>query len=84
MNNDRFSLSLNTFDVPVQSICAFGGVASLIIALEGDGFIHGFMTEYLRSGEPYLKTAHGTMISYWDGILHYALILMMLCAVSWK
>ena len=65
-------------------MCAFGGVASLIIGLEGDGIVKGFMSEYMKNGEPYLKTAYGTMVSYWDGIGHYALILMILSAMSWK
>lgn len=68
----------------VLTICTFGGVASLIIAMEGDGIIHGFMTNYLREGEPYLKTAHGIMVSYWDGIVHYAMCLKMLAALCWK
>ena len=62
----------------------FGNVASLMISLEADGIIRGVMSEYLKDGEPYLKTAHGTMISYWDGIAHYALSLMMVSALSWK
>ena len=74
----------NVFRISVLSVGTFGGVVSLIIALEADGFISGFMTAYLQNGEPYLKTAHGTVISYWDGIVHYPLYLMMLAAISWK
>ena len=72
------------FPPQVLTVCTFGGVASLIIALEGDGIITGFMTNYLRHGEPYLKTGHGILISYWDGIGHYSMCLMMLSAMSWK
>ncbi|XP_059176406.1 transmembrane 6 superfamily member 1-like [Physella acuta] len=68
----------------VLSLLTFSSVLSLIIALENDGLIAEFMGHYLREGEPYLKTAHGTMISYWDGIAHYALYLMMLAALSWN
>uniref|UniRef100_A0A2C9JCQ9 EXPERA domain-containing protein n=1 Tax=Biomphalaria glabrata TaxID=6526 RepID=A0A2C9JCQ9_BIOGL len=68
----------------VLSLLTFNSVMSLIIALENDGLIAEFMGSYLREGEPYLKTAHGTMMSYWDGIAHYALYLMMLAAVSWN
>lgn len=68
----------------VLSLLTFSSVMSLIIALENDGLIAEFMGFYLREGEPYLKTAHGTMISYWDGIAHYGLYLMMLAAVSWN
>lgn len=52
--------------------------------MENDGLIAEFLGYYLREGEPYLKSAHGTMISYWDGIAHYGMYLMMLAAVSWK
>ncbi|KAK3729129.1 hypothetical protein RRG08_005501 [Elysia crispata] len=68
----------------VLGLLAYSSVMSLIIALENDGLIAEFMGTYLREGEPYLKTAHGTMISYWDGIAHYAMYLMMLAAVSWN
>lgn len=39
---------------------------------------------YLQSaqGEPYLRTAHGIMICYWDGIVHYGLYLTMITAMS--
>ncbi|CAG5121221.1 unnamed protein product [Candidula unifasciata] len=62
----------------------FQSVLSLAIAMENDGLIAEFLGYYLREGEPYLKTAHGTMISYWDGIAHYGMYLMMLAAVSWN
>lgn len=68
----------------VLSIFTFASVIDLVIALENDGLIANFMEFYLRDGEPYLKTAHGTMISYWDGIAHYAMYLMILAAQSWK
>ncbi|KAK2154022.1 hypothetical protein LSH36_279g03135 [Paralvinella palmiformis] len=63
-------------------LCTFGGVASLIIALEADGVIKGLVSEYLREGEPYLQTSHGIMISYWDGIGHYSMLMLMLLALS--
>lgn len=68
----------------VMGIFTFSSVIDLVIALENDGIIANFMAFYLRDGEPYLKTAHGTMISYWDGIAHYAMYLMILAAQSWK
>ena len=57
---------------------------NLITALENDGVVSGFVGVYLREGEPYLKTAHCTMVAYWDGIFHYSMYLMMLAALSWK
>ncbi|XP_005089477.1 transmembrane 6 superfamily member 1 [Aplysia californica] len=66
------------------SLLTYRSVQSLVIALENDGLIAQFMGFYLREGEPYLKTAHGTMVSYWDGIIHYSLYLMILAAVSWN
>lgn len=62
----------------------FSSACDILLALENDGIITGFFSYYLKDGEPYLKSAHGTMICYWDGIAHYAMYLMMLTALSWK
>lgn len=33
-------------------------------------------------GEPYLGTAYGIMMCYWDGIVHFILYLMMISRIT--
>ena len=66
----------------VFTLGTFSSVVSFIIALEADGHVKGFMSNYLKNGEPYLKVPYGTMISYWDGVGHYSMYIMMLYAIS--
>ncbi|XP_062452556.1 transmembrane 6 superfamily member 2 [Rhea pennata] len=61
---------------------SFASAVDLIISLEEDGYISGFAELFVREGEPYLRTAHGIMICYWDGIVHYGLYLAMIAAMS--
>uniref|UniRef100_A0A8B9UFH5 Transmembrane 6 superfamily member 2 n=1 Tax=Anas zonorhyncha TaxID=75864 RepID=A0A8B9UFH5_9AVES len=61
---------------------SFTSAVDLIISLEEDGFVSGFAEVYVREGEPYLRTAHGIMICYWDGLVHYGLYLTMITAMS--
>jgi hypothetical protein len=66
------------------SVLTIGGISSVVdifIGLENDGFVHGMISSYLAKGEPYLSSVHGTMITYWDGIGHYAMYLIMLLAM---
>ena len=70
--------------ISVWILGTFSSICDLLIGLENDGFVTGFMTEYLKDGEPYLKTAHGHMIVYWDGIAHYAMYIAILAALSYK
>jgi hypothetical protein len=53
----------------LDAVCSFG------MALELDGYFKFSKLSNLSSVEPYLETAHGTMISYWNGTAHYLLCL---------
>ncbi|XP_050952786.1 transmembrane 6 superfamily member 2 [Labeo rohita] len=66
----------------VFAVFSFTSVVSITNALQHDGFIKGFMDFYISKGEPYLSTAHGLMMSYWDGVVHYGLLLFMVHRIT--
>ncbi|KAK9980311.1 hypothetical protein ABG768_013683 [Culter alburnus] len=62
----------------VFAVFSFTSVVGITNALQQDGFIRGFMDFYISKVEPYLSSAHCIMMSYWDGVVHYGLLLIMI------
>lgn len=54
----------------------------LIISLEVNGNVSGFMTQYLKYGEPYLNSSFGFAICLFDGIVYYAMYFIMIFAIA--
>ncbi|XP_034738513.1 transmembrane 6 superfamily member 2 [Etheostoma cragini] len=66
----------------VFAVFSFTCVIDLVSALEHDGIVSGFMEFYQKTGEPYLGTAYGIMMCYWDGIVHFIMYLMMISRIT--
>ncbi|PNF21482.1 Transmembrane 6 superfamily member 1 [Cryptotermes secundus] len=59
------------------SLFTFTAVIDIIGGLEADGIVHGFMTTYLKHGEPYLLSAWGAVACYWDGTVFLTCYIIM-------
>uniref|UniRef100_A0A2C9LI63 EXPERA domain-containing protein n=1 Tax=Biomphalaria glabrata TaxID=6526 RepID=A0A2C9LI63_BIOGL len=59
----------------VFSIFCFDSVSGLGNILEVDGYFQLQSTNWTQI-DPYLKTAHGTVSLYWNGIVHFLLCLL--------
>ncbi|XP_033634570.1 transmembrane 6 superfamily member 1-like [Asterias rubens] len=68
----------------VFSLFAWTSIVDLILAMQADGLIANFIDFYLIEGEPYLNTAYGLMINYWDASGHYCMYIMMVTAIVWN
>ncbi|XP_015795066.1 transmembrane 6 superfamily member 1 [Tetranychus urticae] len=64
------------------ALICFISVSSLIIALELEGLISGFTNSFLKHVEPHLRSSFGAMICHWNGIVAYALALMIVAAIT--
>ncbi|XP_053342908.1 transmembrane 6 superfamily member 2 [Clarias gariepinus] len=59
-------------------VFSFTSIVDLMCALELEGYIKGFMDFYINKGEPYLNTAHCIMKNYWNGGVHFVLLLAII------
>jgi hypothetical protein len=55
----------------------FSSVIDLILGLEMDGIVRGFLPNYLKYGEPYLMSAWGAVAAYWDGTVFLTCYIIM-------
>ncbi|CAL8308525.1 unnamed protein product [Lota lota] len=66
----------------VFAVFCFTCVIDLTSALQQDGVVSGFLEFYEKTGEPYLGSAYGIMMCYWDGIVHFVMYLMMISRIT--
>ncbi|XP_028987076.1 transmembrane 6 superfamily member 2 isoform X2 [Betta splendens] len=62
----------------VFAVFSLACMLSLTNALEQSGLISGFVSFYVKTGEPHLSTAYAVMTSYWDGGVHLVALLEMI------
>uniref|UniRef100_A0A3Q1IHG8 EXPERA domain-containing protein n=1 Tax=Anabas testudineus TaxID=64144 RepID=A0A3Q1IHG8_ANATE len=62
----------------VFAVLSLPCMVGLTNALEQSGFISAFMSFYLKMGEPHLSAAYAVMMSYWEGVVHFALFLAII------
>lgn len=70
----------------VLSVMCFTTIVDLVLALTIDGFV-STGNFYLKAGEPYLELPHGSMINWWDAIVHFVLYVFIIsCLVrgDWR
>ncbi|XP_005092195.1 transmembrane 6 superfamily member 1 [Aplysia californica] len=68
----------------VWSLFSWTCMIDLGIGLELDGYISNFIGFYFAEGEPYLMTAHGTAINYWDGTFQFGLCIAIIAFYTYK
>ncbi|XP_021936723.1 transmembrane 6 superfamily member 1-like isoform X2 [Zootermopsis nevadensis] len=59
------------------AVFIFTGIIDILSGLEMDGIVHGFLTLYLKHGEPYLVSAWGAVVAYWDGTVFLTCYIIM-------
>lgn len=70
-------MGIISFSIAGFSLFTFTAVIDIIGGLEADGIVHGFMTTYLKHGEPYLLSAWGAVACYWDGTVFLTCYIIM-------
>ncbi|EEC01611.1 conserved hypothetical protein [Ixodes scapularis] len=78
-----FNLSIQTFKLDYGIPVCLGVVLVLTATCGLLVWITGFVSAYLKVGEPYLRCGYGALTAYWHGTAMYAMHLMMLAALTW-